>query len=217
MTNKSQTSINTQRLRADQPGAIQETAEHLKQGRVVAYPTDTLYGVGVNAFSAEAIEQLYDVKERTLDKGIPILLADLEDLEKVAEAIPPLAQSLIEQYWPGALTLIVPKKSTLPANISPNDGIAVRIPAHNISRALIRAAGGAVATSSANKSGRPPARTAAEAFDALNGLVAAVLDGGPVEVGLASTVLDCMSNPPKVLREGPVTVKNLSRKVTETK
>jgi L-threonylcarbamoyladenylate synthase len=170
-----------------------------------------LYGVGVDAFNTAAVAQLYQVKERSADKGIPVLLADLADLEKVTDSISPLAQALIEQYWPGALTLIVPRKSTLPDNISPNAGIAVRIPDHTVSRAFIRAAGGVVATSSANVSGEEPARNAAEAFEAMQGLAAAVLDGGPVQFGMASTVLDCMSDPPKVLREGPITVKNLSR------
>lgn len=206
-----QTNIETQLLQANQPGAIKETADLLRQGQIIAYPTDTLYGVGVDPFNAEAIERLYTVKERSLDKGIPILLADLSDLEKVTDQIPALAQRLIEQYWPGALTLIVPKKSILPANISPNQGIAVRIPAHDISRAFIRAAGGVVATTSANKSGQPPATDAAQAFQALYGLISAVLDGGPARDGMASTVLDCMSDPPQLLREGPITVKNLSR------
>lgn len=206
-----QTNIETQLLQANQPGAIKETADLLRQGQIIAYPTDTLYGVGVDPFNAEAIERLYTVKERSLDKGIPILLADLSDLEKVTDQIPALAQQLIEQYWPGALTLIVPKKSILPANISPNQGIAVRIPAHDISRAFIRAAGGVVATTSANKSGQPPATDAAQAFQALYGLISAVLDGGPARDGMASTVLDCMSDPPQLLREGPITVKNLSR------
>jgi L-threonylcarbamoyladenylate synthase len=203
--------IETRQLRADQPGAIEETAGLLRQGLVVVYPTDTLYGVGVDAFNTAAVAQLYQVKERSADKGIPVLLADLADLEKVTDSISPLAQALIEQYWPGALTLIVPRKSTLPDNISPNAGIAVRIPDHTVSRAFIRAAGGVVATSSANVSGEEPARNAAEAFEAMQGLAAAVLDGGPVQFGMASTVLDCMSDPPKVLREGPITVKNLSR------
>ncbi len=206
-----QKGIETKQLRTNESGAIEETADLLKQGLVIAYPTDTLYGVGVDAFNSAAINQLYQVKGRSLDKGIPVLLADLEDLDKVTNHVSAVARSLIEKYWPGQLTLIVPKKSTLPSNISPNVGIAVRIPDHEISRAFIRAAGGVVATSSANRSGKQPARNAAEAFEAMNGRIAAVLDGGPVHFGQASTVLDCMSDPPKLLREGPITVKNLSR------
>lgn len=208
--------METQQLNAEQPGAVQQAAELLKEGQIIAFPTDTLYGVGVDPFSPAAIEGLYRVKGRAAEKGIPILLADLEDLPKVAHSIPALAQALIEAYWPGSLTLVVPKHPDLPAAISPNQGIAVRIPDHAVSRAFIRAAGGAVATSSANRSGEQPARTAAEAFEALNGQIAAVLDGGPVQHGQASTVLDCMSDPPKVLREGPITVKNLTRLTAKT-
>jgi L-threonylcarbamoyladenylate synthase len=203
--------METKLLNADTPGAIEEAADLLKQGHIIAFPTDTLYGVGVDPFNSAAIEQLYQVKERSAEKGIPILLADMSDLEKVAQNISLLAQSLIEQYWPGPLTLIVPRHPRLPAVISPNEGIAVRIPDHAISRAFIRAAGGIVATSSANHSGEQPARSAADAFRAMNGQISAVLDGGSVQHGQASTVLDCMSDPPQVLREGPVTVKNLLR------
>jgi L-threonylcarbamoyladenylate synthase len=203
--------METKLLNADTPGAIEEAADLLKQGHIIAFPTDTLYGVGVDPFNSAAIEQLYQVKERSAEKGIPILLADISDLEKVAQDISNLAQSLIEQYWPGPLTLIVPRHPRLPAMLSPNEGIAVRIPDHAISRAFIRAAGGIVATSSANHSGEQPARNAAEAFRVMNGQISAVLDGGSVQHGQGSTVLDCMSDPPQVLREGPVTVKNLSR------
>lgn len=203
--------MKTTKLDANIPGVIEEAAELLKQGQVIAFPTDTLYGVGVDPFNAAAIDQLYQVKERAAEKGIPILLADLSDLEKVTQRIPDYAQALIEQFWPGPLTLIVPRHPALPANLSPNEGIAVRIPDHVISRAFIRAAGGVVATSSANRSGEAPTRNAAEAFQALEGRIAAVLDGGEVHHGQASTVLDCMSDPPIVLREGPVTVKNLAR------
>jgi L-threonylcarbamoyladenylate synthase len=202
--------MQTERLDAEQPGAIKQAAEILKKGHIVAFPTDTLYGIGVDPFNPAAIERLYQVKGRAAEKGIPILLADTADLEKVTQNISTQAQALIEQYWPGPLTIIVPRHPRLPANISPNEGIAIRIPDHAVSRAFIRAVGGAVATSSANRSGEEPARDAAEAFQAMNGQIAAVLDGGRVQHGRASTVLDCMSDPPKLLREGPVTVKNLS-------
>lgn len=203
--------MKTLNLNAEQSGAIEQAAELLQQGLIIAFPTDTLYGIGVDPFNPAALEQLYEVKGRPAEKGIPILLADAADLEKVTTDISELAQTLIEQYWPGPLTLVVPRHPQLPANISPNASIAVRIPDHAVSRAFIRAAGGAVATSSANRSGEQPASTAVEVIEALAGHIAAVLDGGPVQYGRASTVLDCMSNPPKLLREGPITVKNLSR------
>jgi L-threonylcarbamoyladenylate synthase len=203
--------MKTLHLNAQQPGAIEQAAHLLRQGLIIAFPTDTLYGIGVNPFDTAALEQLYAVKGRPAEKGIPILLADAADLEKVTGSISEVAQALIEQYWPGPLTLVVPRHPQLPAIISPNEGIAVRIPDHTVSRAFIRAAGGVVAASSANRTGEQPASNAAEAFEALAGHIGAVLDGGQVQYGRASTVLDCMSNPPKLLREGPITVKNLSR------
>src|SRR5688572_28733774 len=147
----------TQLLDASQSGGIEEAAALLRQGSLVVFPTDTLYGLGVDAFSSVAISKLYAAKGRPLDKGVPILLADLEELERVVQAVTPLATALIARYWPGPLTLVLPKHPALPENISPNENVAVRIPDHPVARALIRAAGGAVATSSANRSGEEPA------------------------------------------------------------
>ena len=194
----------SKRLDASRPGAIETAAQLLRQGEVIVFPTDTLYGVGVDAFNAAAIERLYQVKERTLDKGIPVLLGDVADLVQVAVGVPPLAQQLAARYWPGPLTLIVPRHPNLPANISPGNTVAVRVPNHPVAQALIRAAGGAVATSSANRSGEPGAQTAEAALAALTGRVAAVLDGGPVQHGISSTILDCTVDPPRLLRQGPI-------------
>jgi L-threonylcarbamoyladenylate synthase len=201
--------MNTRRLDAAQIGAIEEAAAILRQGEVVAFPTDTLYGVGCYPFNGAAINRLYAVKQRPAEKGIPILLADPADLDRVAAALPPVAAVLAERFWPGPLTLIVPKAAGLPEAISPNDNIAVRIPDHPVARAFIRAAGGSVATSSANTSGSRPARDAAEAYAALAGRIAAVLDGGHVQHGLPSTILDCTTSPPCLLRPGPVTPEEL--------
>lgn len=194
----------SERLDASRPGAIETAAQLLRQGEAIVFPTDTLYGVGVDAFNAAAIERLYQVKERSLDKGIPVLLGDTADLAQVAVGVPPLAQQLAARYWPGPLTLIVPRHPNLPANISPGNTVAVRVPDHPVARALIRAAGGAVATSSANRSGEPGTQTADAALAALTGRVAAVLDGGPVQHGISSTILDCTVDPPRLLRQGPI-------------
>lgn len=194
--------MRTEYLYIDDAKTIERAADLLRQGQLVVFPTDTVYGVGADTFSEAAIELLYRVKERALEKGIPILLADAEDLHKVARDVPASAQSLIERFWPGPLTLIVPRREKLPANISPNENIAVRIPDNENVRDLIRAAGGAVATTSANRSGDPPARSAMEALRALEGRVAAVVDGGEAQHGVPSTVLDCTVDPPRVLRQG---------------
>lgn len=202
--------MKTELLDATQSGAVEEAATLLKEGRLVIFPTDTLYGIGADAFNAEAIDALYEVKQRPQAKGIPILLADPDDLDKVALGLPGQARPLSERFWPGPLTLVVPRRPTLPSNISPNENVAVRIPDNGVARALIRAAGGAVATSSANRTGQPPAHNAQEAMAALAGLAAAVLDGGPVAHGAPSTIVDCTADPPRILREGPLSAEALS-------
>ncbi len=194
---------------AAQEQAIAQAAAFTQAGRVVVFPTDTLYGIGVDAFNARAIERLYAVKERPLAKGIPVLLSDAAMLPEVAVAIPVWVDRLIARYWPGPLTLVVPRHPRLPANLAPGQTVAVRIPDHEISRRFIRAAGGAVATSSANRSGREPAATAAAAYAAFAGMIAAVLDGGPVTHGLSSTILDCTVSPPAILRSGPLPAREL--------
>lgn len=201
--------LKTHYLRTGRPAAIIEAAACLHRGLPVVFPTDTVYGVGVMPFDEAAIERLYAVKGRPADKGIPILLSDPIHLERVARMVPPVAQSLIERFWPGPLTLIVPRAPGLPELISPNDTIAVRIPDHEVARALIREAGGAVATSSANLSGQDPAHTGEAAMAALQGLVAAVLDDGPSPGSRPSTIVDCTSMQPVVLREGPLSAADL--------
>lgn len=201
--------LKTHYLRTGRPAAIIEAAACLHRGLPVVFPTDTVYGVGVMPFDEAAIERLYALKGRPADKGVPILLSDPIHLERVARMVPPVAQSLIERFWPGPLTLIVPRVPGLPELISPNDTIAVRIPDHEVARALIREAGGAVATSSANLSGQDPAHTGEAAMAALQGLVAAVLDDGPSPGSRPSTIVDCTSMQPVVLREGPLSAADL--------
>jgi L-threonylcarbamoyladenylate synthase len=158
----------------------------------------------VNTADSQAISRLYEVKGRSLDKGIPILIADLAALDRLVREIPQSAEALINRYWPGPLTLILLKQPGLPEELSPNEGIAIRMPDNEIARRFIRAAGGAVATSSANRSGQPPAQNARQALEALDGQAAIILDGGPVQHGLASTILDCTTTPPQLLRAGPI-------------
>lgn len=196
--------MKTQYLRAGEPGALELAAALLREGELVVFPTDTVYGVGALAHDAAAIARLFEAKERSLQKGIPILLAEVEALGQVVRETPAVAQFLIGRYWPGPLTLVLPRQPTLPDNLAPDDRVAVRVPDSAVARDLIRRAGGAVATTSANLSGAPPARTAEEALAALGGRVAAVLDGGAAPGGVASTVVDCTVDPPAVLREGPI-------------
>lgn len=196
--------IMTQRLNGFVRDEILAGAALIKAGQTVVFPTDTVYGVGSCAFNEEGIKRIYEAKIREADKGIPVLLADLTDLEQIAADIPQFAWDLAEQFWPGALTIIVPKNQKLPQNISPNIGIAVRIPAHEMCRELIRQAGGAVAATSANLSGQPAALSAADALAQLDGRVAAVIDGGAVYGGVPSTIVSILEEKPMVLRQGPI-------------
>jgi L-threonylcarbamoyladenylate synthase len=202
--------MKTHLLDAQQPDAVAQAAGWLRQGQLVAFPTDTVYGVGVDAFNAAAIEQLYQAKQRPTSKGIPILLADPADLDKVTQHVPAVARRLMARYWPGPLTLIVPRHPDLPANISPNDSIAVRLPDCEVARALIRAAGGAVAATSANQSGQPPAQTGTEVLAALEGLVTAVLDDGPAPGGVPSTIITFANGQLRIIRKGPITAHDLA-------
>ncbi|MDX1417883.1 MAG: L-threonylcarbamoyladenylate synthase [Candidatus Promineifilaceae bacterium] len=199
----------TRLLTASDPRAVQETAAAILKGDLVVFPTDTLYGVGTNAFDQEAIMRLYAAKERPLDKGIPILLADLVGVEKVAVSIPAIASKLIAKFWPGPLTLILPKRSDLPNSISMNESVAVRIPDSKVARAVIRAAGGAVATSSANRSGSRAAQTAEQALQDLGGRVSIVLDAGPTGQSVPSTIIDCSGETIRILRQGPIKLHDL--------
>ena len=206
--------MQTKLLDPSQAGSIELAAELLRQGQLVAFPTDTVYGIGAHYAQAAAIERLYEVKKRPLAKGIPILLSESTMVEKVVERVPEVAGELIERFWPGPLTLVLPKRSGLPAAITPNQAVAVRVPDDAVARLLIHEAGGAVAATSANLSGERPAETAQMVLDALGGAVAAVVDGGVARLGQASTVLDCTVEPPILLRRGPISEEALSLETT---
>lgn len=196
-------------LQSGDPHAITTAASLLRGGGVVVFPTDTVYGVGVVVTDEAAIERLYLVKGRPSEKGIPVLLSDPDDIVRICRFIPAAARSLMERFWPGPLTLVLPRRLELPAKLSPDANVAVRVPNHSIARALIRAAGGALATTSANLSGREPARSGLAAFADLGDRVDAVLDDGPSPGDVASTIVDCTCDPFVILRAGPLSATDL--------
>jgi L-threonylcarbamoyladenylate synthase len=196
-------------LDARRPEDIEQAAELIRLGQLVAFPTDTLYGVGADVSNPDAIEKLYAAKNRSKDKGIPVLLASKTDISDIAQDIAPSARTLMDRFWPGPLTLILRKRADLAAGLSPNTGIAVRVPGNKVAQNLIRQTGGAIAATSANRSGSKPALTAEEARLALGDSIAAVLDGGPVQLGVASTILDFTCRPPKLVRPGPISASDL--------
>ena len=192
---------------------IQAALEILQRGGIVAFPTDTVYGLGAFAFNNNAIESIYIAKDRPTEKAIPILIGDLNNLEKVADDIPNMAFRFAARFWPGPLTCIVPKKQTLPPAVSATMTVAVRIPDHADARALLRAAG-PMAVTSANISGQPSPSTASEAYKQLNGRIPLILDGGKTKGGIPSTLVDCTGEKPVILREGPITLADLLAAVT---
>jgi L-threonylcarbamoyladenylate synthase len=187
---------------------LQIALEILKAGGLVAFPTDTVYGVGALAFDNKAIESIYIAKQRPIEKAIPVLIGDIHDLEKVAVHIPPMALTFAHHFWPGPLTCVMPKKETLPAATSETSTVAVRIPDHADARALLRVAG-PMAVTSANLSGQPSPSSAQEVFEQLNGRIPLILDGGRTPGGLPSTLVDCKGDTPIILREGPISLQDL--------
>lgn len=196
----------TQLLAATDPGLIPAVTAAIRRGELIILPTDTVYGVGANAFDEEAIGQLFVVKQRAREKGIPILIAELSDLEKIASDVPPAAEKLIARFWPGPLTLVLPKRPDLPPSISSTGNVAVRLPDHAVCRKIIRAAGGALAATSANLSGQAPAKSVGEALYDLAGTVSVSVDDGPSGGEMASTVIDCSGDTIRLLRAGPLSM-----------
>jgi len=183
--------------------SIEHALELLRSGGLVAFPTDTVYGVGALAFDGLAVESIYTAKDRPAEKAIPVLIGDLDDLAKVSLDVPEIALRLAVRFWPGPLTLVVPKHPDLPEAVSAAPTVGVRVPDHPVARALLRAAGPMVVTS-ANLSGQPSPSTAQEVFAQLGGRIALILDGGKTPGGLPSTVVNCAGAEPQILREGPI-------------
>ncbi|HNC08303.1 MAG TPA: L-threonylcarbamoyladenylate synthase [Anaerolineales bacterium] len=187
---------------------ISQALEVLQNGGIAAFPTDTVYGLGALAFDNPAIESLYIAKDRPIEKAIPILIGDLSDLEKVGIDIPDMALRFAARFWPGPLTCVVPKKPTLPPAVSATATVAVRIPDHPDALNLLRAAG-PMAVTSANISGAQSPVSAQDVYEQLKGRIPLILDGGQTPGGIPSTLVDCTGKEPVILREGPLTLKNL--------
>ncbi len=183
------------------PDQLSLAAQLLLDRKLVAFPTDTVYGLGTLAFDGPTALKLYVAKERPPEKAIPILIADSADLDRIAIDVPPIAYRLMERFWPGALTLVVPKLPNVPMEVSASETVAVRIPDHDLARALMRLTG-PLAVTSANRSTGPNPRTAQEVLAQLAGRIEAILDGGVTPGGIPSTVLDCTRAEPRMLREG---------------
>jgi len=178
----------------------------LARGGIVAFPTDTVYGVGADVRQPDAIAALYEIKARPYSKAIPVLLAQAEDLCAVSQDAPDSAWRLAQRFWPGALTLVVRCACSLsPILTAAGPTVAVRVPDHPVVQALIRGLSAPLAATSANISGQPSLVTADDVLAQLAGRIALLLDGGPCPGGRPSTVVDLTVRPPRVLRPGPIT------------
>ena len=177
----------------------------LRRGGVVAYPTDTLYGLGADITQPAAVEQVFEIKGRPQGMPLPVLLPGPEALSMVSDDVPPLAWTLARRFWPGPLTLVVPRASRVPAIIAARGWtVAVRVPDHPVPRELARLLGAPITGTSANLSGGPSPHTAEEVRRQLGDRVEHVIEGGPPPDGRASTVLDITQDPPRILRLGAV-------------
>ena len=182
---------------------IRLAAETIKKGGLVIYPTDTVYGLGCDPFNISSVKKIFEVKGRT-GKPLPILAYSVKNVEGIAE-MNNLAIKLAKKFWPGPLTLIVPKKPELPSIVTCNiNSVGVRIPRHKVALELIRNANGLLVGTSANKTGEKPPRTALEAAQQIGDKVDMIIDGGPTPLGKSSTVVDVTAEKPVFIREGPI-------------
>lgn len=177
--------------------------EALARGELVAFPTDTVYGLGVDAFNDQAVRKLYLAKGRSHEKAIPVLVANLEQFVDVVDRTTLPAMRLVEKFWPGPLTIVLGQAPDLASAISIHGTVGVRIPDHPIAQELILQAG-PLAVTSANRSGDPEACTAEEIESLMGAQVHLIVDGGRTPGGQPSTVVDCTKDPPKMLRVGPI-------------
>jgi len=186
---------------------IEEAAALLKNGEVVAFPTETVYGLGADATSAVAVSKIFAAKGRPSDNPLIVHIGALEQLRVVVSEIPDVARALMDAFWPGPLTLILPKQENMPREVTAGlSTVGVRMPSHPLALALLREAGLPIAAPSANVSGRPSPTAEQHVLDDLEGKIAGILaEGGVAEIGLESTVLDCTTKPPTILRPGAVT------------
>lgn len=190
------------------PQAIQQAHATLLRGSLVAFPTDTVYGLGALVHNPTGIEQLYVVKGRQIDKAIPILLSDVSQLSQVAAQVDSRIMRLAERFWPGPLTLVVPRHPSLPEALSPYPTVGVRIPDHPLALELLKQTG-PLATTSANLSNQPSATTAQQVLQQLSGRIPLILDGGRTPGGVSSTVVDCSGAELVILRPGPLSLDQL--------
>ena len=185
------------------------SAEMIKRGELVAFPTETVYGLGADGLNVEACRKIFEAKGRPSDKPLSLHVASLEMVDRVAQ-VSAQAEKLFERFCPGALTIILPKNKIVPDFVtSGRASVGIRIPANEVALSLIRLSGTPIAAPSANLSNLPPPKTAREVLENLSGRVEIILDGGQCEFGISSTIIDLTTSEPKILRHGAIADKKI--------
>lgn len=189
---------------------LQEAAKLLRENEAVAFPTETVYGLGANAMDDEAIAKIFEAKGRPSDNPLIVHIGTKSQLDGIVKEIPPVAEKLMAHFWPGPLTIILPRKEGISERVAAGlNTVGVRMPDHPVALALIEEANVPVAAPSANRSGRPSPTLASHVYEDLNGKIAGIVDGGATGVGVESTVIDCTSTVPTILRPGGITKEQL--------
>lgn len=195
-------------LSIEDPHAIPTARKIIENHGLIVFPTDTIYGVAADARSAKGIERIYEAKERPENKALPVLIGDLSQLDDLVLLVTDAVRQIAEHFWPGALTLILPKGPGLPSDLSPYPTVGIRMPNLDFTLSLLKETG-PLATTSANISGGPNPVTAQNVLDQLDGRVDLILDGGATPGPTASTVVDASGPVLKILREGPISLAEL--------
>ena len=190
---------------------MERAGDAIRRGELVAFPTETVYGLGADAFNRQAVARIYEVKGRRTSNPLPVQIASIADVPKLAREVTGLARRLMEAFFPGPLTLVLHASPDLPEMVTAGTGkVGIRMPDHPVALALIREAGTPIVVPSANTSGHPPPTTAEEVLAYLSGKIELVLDAGPTRLKVVSTVVDVTETLPRILRQGSITEEALS-------
>ena len=197
---------------------IEEAVKLIKEGKLIVFPTETVYGLGADALNEEAVRRIFKVKGRSFNKPLSILIGKKEELSKYVQEIPKSAQVLIERFWPGPLTLILRASLLIPDNIikGENNTIGIRMPNGRVALEIVKTSGVPLACPSANLSGRPSPTKAEEVIKDLGEKIDLILDGGETKIGVESTVLNLTSFPPTILREGVLKREEIEKVIGKT-
>jgi len=198
----------------DSSNSVKRAADFLRRGKIVAFPTETVYGLGANVFNARAVERIYEVKGRPKDNPMIVHICFISQLNDLVKEVSNDAKKLIKSFWPGPLTLVFDRSEKVPSVVSAGlDSVAVRMPSHRVALKILKEAGFPIAAPSANISGRPSATSAAHVLEDFKDKIEAVVDGGRAIYGLESTVLDVRKKPYLILRPGAITKEDIEKKI----